>query len=169
MSLAEVLALPRRTQISRMKCVECWSAAAKWEGFHLSALMEQVQPFSSATWVYLQCADGYFESMSVEGLLRERVLFAHHMNDQILPNAYGAPLRLMVPFLYGYKSAKAITRIEFGDHEGEGYWSSRGYTSHGTIRAGFDHPLDVEGSREIEGGGEIFYPDGIEAGDEPEV
>jgi sulfoxide reductase catalytic subunit YedY len=164
LSLSDVLALPRVSQVSRMKCVECWSAAAKWEGFHLSSLLEIANPYPDAKWVHFRCADGYYESMSIEGLLKERVIFVHHMNDQILPDVYGAPLRLMVPFLYGYKSAKALVHLEFAEDDLPGYWPTVGpYTEQGAIRAGFDHPLDLEGSREIAGGSEIVYPDGIES------
>jgi DMSO/TMAO reductase YedYZ molybdopterin-dependent catalytic subunit len=163
LSLSNVLAMPARTQVSRMKCVECWSAAAEWQGLHLSTLLELVSPQDAATWVHLYCADGYYESMRLERLLEDRVLFVHHMNGQILPDLYGAPLRLMVPFVYGYKSAKAIVRIEFADEELIGYWPTVGpYTTHGLIRPGRDHPLDLGGTRTIEGG-EIFYPDGIES------
>lgn len=164
LSFADILKLPAIEQASRMKCVECWSAAAEWEGFHLSSLMERVGAQESASWVHFHCADGYYESMPIEQLLQERVILAHHMNGEILPDAYGAPLRLMVPFLYGYKSAKALTRIEFAAEELRGYWPTVGpYTTSGTIQPGRDLPLDLEGSRQIEGGGEIFYPDGLES------
>jgi DMSO/TMAO reductase YedYZ molybdopterin-dependent catalytic subunit len=163
--LMGVMTLPRVRQVSRMKCVECWSAAAEWEGFHLSSLLELVEPAADARWVHMHCADGYYESMSIEALLRERILFVHHMNGNILPDIYGAPLRLMVPHLYGYKSAKALVRLEFAADELPGYWPTVGpYTTHGRIRATRDNPLDLPGgSRSIEGGGEIFYSDGIES------
>jgi DMSO/TMAO reductase YedYZ molybdopterin-dependent catalytic subunit len=164
LSLPDVLAMPRISQVSRMKCVECWSAVAQWEGVHLSTLMELADPDPKAQWVHFQCADGYYESMSIEALLRERVLFVHHMNGEILPDLYGAPLRLMVPSLYGYKSAKAIVAMQFAEEELIGFWPKHGpYTEHGRIRAGRDYPLDLKESREIRGGGEIFYPDGIES------
>jgi DMSO/TMAO reductase YedYZ molybdopterin-dependent catalytic subunit len=149
-----------------MKCVECWSAAAKWEGLHLRSLLDLANPLPAATWVHFHCADGYYESLHLDELLQDRVLLAHHMNDQILPDIYGAPLRLMVPSRYGYKSAKAIVRIEFAKAELRGYWSTVGpYSTEGIIESGSDRPLDLEGRRRIEGGGEIFYPDGIESRD----
>jgi sulfoxide reductase catalytic subunit YedY len=167
LSLSNVLALPRTLQVSRLKCVECWSAAAKWEGFHLRALLELVQPRPSATWLHFFCADEYFESMSLEALLHERVVFAHHMNDELLPDIHGAPLRLIVPSRYGYKSAKAIVHLKFATKELPGHWPTFGpYETHGVIRAGMDHPLDLGNTRQIEGGGEIFYPDGIESQDQ---
>ncbi|MGD8624168.1 MAG: molybdopterin-dependent oxidoreductase [Anaerolineae bacterium] len=163
LSLGDVQALPRVAQVSRMKCVECWSAPAAWEGFALRDLMALVEPQAGATWVHFSCADGYYESMRVEQLLEERVLFVHHMNGELLPDLYGAPLRLMVPFAYGYKSAKAIVGITFAKEELVGFWPENGpYTNHGLIRPGRDHPLDLGGTRRIEGG-EIFYEDGIES------
>lgn len=169
LSLSNVLAMPRISQVSRMKCVECWSAVAHWEGVHLSTLMELADPDPKAKWVRFLCADGYYESMSIEALLQERVLFVHHMNGELLPDLYGAPLRLMVPFLYGYKSAKAIVTMEFAEEELIGFWPTVGpYTEHGRIRAGRDYPLDLGESRDIQGGGEIFYPDGIESRDRGE-
>ena len=145
--------------------MECWSAAAKWEGFHLRSLLEIVDPLPGARWegFHLHCADDYYESSSLEELLMGRVLFVHRMNDQFLPDVYGAPLRLMVPFKYGYKNPKAIVRLVFAKEELPGYWPTVGpYTTGGDIRPGSDHPLDLDGTRQITGG-EVRYPDGIES------
>jgi sulfoxide reductase catalytic subunit YedY len=169
LSYSNVLALPRVSQVSRMKCVECWSAAGAWEGFHLRSLVEIVRPRPEVSHVHFYCADGYTESIPLAKLLEERVLFVHHMNGEILPDLYGAPLRLMVPFLYGYKNAKAIVRLEFADEGIVGTWSSVGpYPTQGTVRRGRDNPLDLPGTRSIDTGVEIFYPDGIESQDQGE-
>jgi DMSO/TMAO reductase YedYZ molybdopterin-dependent catalytic subunit len=163
LTLLDVQSLPLVSQVSRIKCVECWSAAAKWEGFHLRSLLEIVDPLPGAKWVHLHCADDYYESSSLEELLMERVLFVHRMNDQPLPDVYGAPLRLIVPFKYGYKNPKAIVRLVFAEEELPGYWPTVGpYTTGGDIRPGSDHPLDLDGTRQITGG-EVRYPDGIES------
>ncbi|MBN1138739.1 MAG: molybdopterin-dependent oxidoreductase [Anaerolineae bacterium] len=164
LSLSDVQSLPLTSQVSRMKCVECWSAAAKWEGFHLRSLLELIEPLPAAKWVHFHCADGYYESLTIDALLDERVIFVHHMNDQILPDAYGAPLRLIIPPLYGYKSPKAITRLAFAEEELRGYWPTVGpYSPKGVIQPGRDYPLDMGETRQIQGG-EIIYPDGIESG-----
>jgi sulfoxide reductase catalytic subunit YedY len=163
LALPDVQSLPLVSQVSRMKCVECWSAVAKWEGFHLRSLMEIVDPLPEAKWLHFYCADDYYESLSLEELLMERVLFVHRMNDQTLPDVYGAPLRLMVPFKYGYKSPKAIVRLVFAEEELRGYWPTVGpYTTTGEIQPGSDYPLDFEERRQISGG-EVIYPDGIES------
>jgi len=162
LSLADVEALTRVSQTSRMKCVECWSAAAKWEGFHIRSLAERVEPLPDARWVHFYCADDYTESLALDELAPDRVIFAYRMNDQPLPDPYGAPLRLIVPPKYGYKGPKAITRLVFATDELIGYWPKRGYSPVGDIEPGMDHPLDLGGARPISGG-EIQYPDGIES------
>jgi len=73
LALPDVQSLPLVSQVSRMKCVECWSAVAKWEGFHLRSLMEVVDPLPEAKWLHFYCADDYYESLSLEELLMERV------------------------------------------------------------------------------------------------
>ena len=164
LTLPDVRSLPLVWQVSRMKCVECWSAPARWEGFHLRSLMEIVDPLPEAKWLHFYCADDYYESLTLEELLMERVLFVHRMNDQTLPDVYGAPLRLIVPFKYGYKGPKAIVRLVFAEEELPGYWPTVGpYTTKGEIQPGQDYPLDLEESRQIAGGGEVIYPDGIES------
>jgi sulfoxide reductase catalytic subunit YedY len=163
LTLPDVQSLPLVSQVSRMKCVECWSAAAKWEGFRLPSLLQLVEPQSEAKWVHFYCADDYFESLTMEELLAERVLFVHRMDDVLLPDVHGAPLRLIVPFKYGYKGPKAITRLVFAREELPGFWPTAGpYTTDGEIEPGTDHPLDLGGNRRI-AGGEIKYPDGMES------
>jgi sulfoxide reductase catalytic subunit YedY len=164
LSLLDVQSLPLVSQVSRMKCVECWSAAAKWEGFHLRSLLDLTEPSASTKWVHFHCADGYYESLALGALLDERVVFVHRMNDQILPDIYGAPLRLIIPPLYGYKNSKAIVRLVFAEEELRGYWPTVGaYSQEGVIQPGRDHPLDIGETRQIKGG-EVIYADGIESG-----
>jgi sulfoxide reductase catalytic subunit YedY len=152
-SLADLLAWPQMEQISRMKCVECWSFKAKWGGFHYEALAERVVPLAEATHVRFNCADGYWEIVSIEELADPRVVFVLRMNDELLLDEYGAPLRLMFPAKYGYKSAKAVTAVTFTDEDGPGYWSTVGpYTAHGDIQPGVDFPQDLQQRMEIEGG-----------------
>jgi DMSO/TMAO reductase YedYZ molybdopterin-dependent catalytic subunit len=164
LTLQDIQSLPLVSQVSRLVCVEGWSVAVRWEGFHLTSLLPLVQPQPEARWLHFYCADDYYESLPLEELLMERVLFAYRMNDKPLPDAYGAPLRLIVPFKYAYKGPKAITRLVFAEEELTGYWPTVGpYTTEGDIEPGRDYPLDLDGTRQIDGGEEIRYPDGIES------
>jgi sulfoxide reductase catalytic subunit YedY len=164
LSLDDVQRLQPLTDIRRMKCVECWSARAKWEGFDLDTLLELAEPEPDARWLHFFCADGYYESLSLDELSEGGVLFAYGMNDELLPAKYGSPLRLVVPSKYGYKWPKAIVRMEFATQEKAGYWPTVGpYTTSGVILPGRDHPLDLpDGLRPIEGG-EVLYPEDLEA------
>jgi sulfoxide reductase catalytic subunit YedY len=164
LSLDDVQALPSVSDVRRMKCVECWSARAKWKGFDLRGLTDVVEPESEAKWVHFFCADNYYESLSVDELLEDGVFFAYSMNDELLPAKYGSPLRMVVPSKYGYKWPKAIVRLEFATREKLGYWPTVGpYTSTGIILPGRDQPLDLsDGTRAIDGG-EVVYPEDLEA------
>jgi DMSO/TMAO reductase YedYZ molybdopterin-dependent catalytic subunit len=155
-SLEDLLAWPQREQVSRMKCVECWSFKARWGGFQYAALAERAVPQPEATHVRFDCADGYWEIVSIEDLRDPRVVFVLSMNDDLLLDEYGAPLRLMFPAKYGYKSAKAVTGVTFTDEGDAGYWSTVGpYTIHGDIQLGGDFPQDLPGERKQIEGGEI--------------
>jgi DMSO/TMAO reductase YedYZ molybdopterin-dependent catalytic subunit len=158
-SLDELLAWPQMEQISRMKCVECWSFKAKWGGFQYDTLAGRARPHPEATHVRFDCADAYWEIVSIEELADPRVIFVLRMNDELLLDEYGAPLRMMFPAKYGYKSAKAVTSLTFTDEGGAGFWSTVGpYTIDGQIQAGVDFPQDLNGERkEIDGGEIVIY------------
>jgi sulfoxide reductase catalytic subunit YedY len=101
-SLEDLLAWRQMEQISRMKCVECWSFKARWGGFQYGALAERAAPQPKATHIHFDCADGYWETVSIEELADPRVVFVLRMNDELLLDEYGAPLRMMFPAKYGY-------------------------------------------------------------------
>jgi DMSO/TMAO reductase YedYZ molybdopterin-dependent catalytic subunit len=153
LTMGDLMDLPRVEQDTRMKCVECWSARAVFAGFTYETLVEIVRPRPEAAWVIFECADGYYESLSIEELSQPRVLFAYAMDGEPLLPEFGAPLRMVVPSKYGYKWPKAITRLRFEPEEEKGYWPSVGpYTADGYVEPGKDKPLDLDGVREIDGG-----------------
>lgn len=146
------------SQVSRLKCVECWSAKAIWEGFHFTELIKKVRPDPKARYVYFQSADSYYESYMLEELLRPRVLLVLRMDGQPLTKNHGFPLRLIAPFKYGYKNVKYITRIEFRAERKRNYWADNGpYSVDGTIQPGIDHPLDFKKKPLPINGGEVFH------------
>jgi DMSO/TMAO reductase YedYZ molybdopterin-dependent catalytic subunit len=146
-------------QVSRLKCVECWSAKAQWEGFPFRQLVERVEPDAAAQFVHFHSADSYYESYALEELLRPRVMLVLRMNGSALTREHGYPLRLIAPFKYGYKSIKYITRIEFARERKRNYWADYGpYSVDGTIQPGIDHPLDFGKKPLPINGGEVFHP-----------
>ena len=82
-----------------------------------------------------------------------RVVFVLQMDGATLPDLFGSPLRVICPPKYGYKGAKAITKITWQEAGGPGYWSTVGYyTTDGTIEPGIDRPVDLGDVRELKGG-----------------
>src|SRR5579883_934397 len=115
LSLAELRALPARTQITRHDCVEGWSCIGKWTGTRLSALLDHVGVEPQAQYVVFYCADPmdasgarYYESIDMGAARHEQTILAYAMNDRPLPVPYGAPLRLRVERQLGYKMAKYV-------------------------------------------------------------
>ena len=156
-SLSDIRKLKKETQVSRMKCVEGWSSKAKWGGFRPKTLFDAVSPRGDAKFLYFHSADDYTESISLDDLLKSRVLFVYEMNDIPLPDIHGGPLRLIVPFKYGYKSVKTIVRLDFVEKESTGYWEGFGYSQDATIRKGDDYALDLNEYRELKKDGEPDY------------
>jgi DMSO/TMAO reductase YedYZ molybdopterin-dependent catalytic subunit len=147
LSLADLRALPSRTQITRHDCVEGWSCIGKWSGVPLSELMSRAGVKPEARYVVLHCADTlndgslsddpesirYYESIDLADAAHPQTILAYDMNGKKLDVAHGAPLRLRLERQLGYKMAKYIMRVELvrsyaGLHGGQGgYWEDRGY------------------------------------------
>ena len=141
-SLAQLRAMPSRTQITRHDCVEGWSAIGQWTGVPLAHVMTLVRPRPSARFVVFHCADSfegddedkpYYESIDLQDARHPQTLLAYGLNDQALPVINGAPLRLRVERQLGYKHAKYLMRLELvedfskiGGGKG-GYWEDQGY------------------------------------------
>ncbi len=129
LSFAEMLALPRQNEIADFHCVEGWSVYdVPWNGVHLSDLLSRVNPLAAATHVTFHTIDSaYNESLPIDVALEPMTLLAYGICESTLPLTHGFPLRLVVPRLLAYKSAKYVERIELTDHPVEGYWVARGY------------------------------------------
>jgi DMSO/TMAO reductase YedYZ molybdopterin-dependent catalytic subunit len=129
LSWNDVLRLPRVESISDFHCVEGWSVLNnRWEGIRFKKLVDMVKPKENAEFVSFECADGYSTSLSLEELLGNDVLLAYKLNGEFLEEGLGAPLRLVVPDKYAYKSAMWVTRIKFTSRKELGYWETRGYS-----------------------------------------
>jgi DMSO/TMAO reductase YedYZ molybdopterin-dependent catalytic subunit len=143
--LAELQAMPARTQITRHDCVEGWSVIGKWTGVPLRQVLARVQPLPAARFVVFHCADPmdgsdlqapgstYYESIDLLEAVHPQTILAYALNDEPLPVKNGAPLRLRVERQLGYKQAKYLMRIELverldGIRGGKGgYWEDQGY------------------------------------------
>jgi methionine sulfoxide reductase catalytic subunit len=152
--------LPRVAQSSRLKCVQCWSGRVTWEGFRAQELVRLARPRAEALYVRVDCADRYYDFVKMEDLLHSRTLFCIAMNGEALTPEHGAPLRLVIPGKYGYKSSKLITKLTFVDRGGMGLvadgWPY--YSASGDILPGIDRPFDFpDETRTIKGGEIVEY------------
>jgi DMSO/TMAO reductase YedYZ molybdopterin-dependent catalytic subunit len=125
----DVLKLPKTESTSDFHCVEGWSVLdCKWEGILFKHIVDLVKPKEKAKFVTFECADGYTTSLTLKELSGDDILLAYKLNEQFLEEGLGAPLRLVVPSKYAYKSAMWITRVKFTSKKEMGYWESRGYS-----------------------------------------
>jgi DMSO/TMAO reductase YedYZ molybdopterin-dependent catalytic subunit len=129
-------------QITRLVCVEGWSAIAGWAGHRFDDLLSAYPPVSQAKWARLESSvnlgrwgnpDPYFVSLDLSTARHPQTLLATHLNGKPLTVEHGAPLRLLVPVKLGLKNIKAITRITYTKDEPSDYWAKRGYSRYDGI------------------------------------
>lgn len=132
LSWDEVLSLPCTRLVRDVHCVTSWSVRdVVWEGVRVRELVDRVLPSPDVRWVTVRGRDGYATSIPLEDFARPDSLLAYRMNGLPLAEHHGHPLRLVVPALYAWKSAKYVERIEFSVHIQRGFWEERGYHDRG--------------------------------------
>ena len=148
-SLAELRNMPERSQITRHDCVEGWSCIAKWTGTQLGPLLDMAGVKSTARYCVYHCYDNiqrtlsgdilYYTSSDLIDAYHPQSILSYGLNDQVLPVANGAPIRLRIERALGYKQPKYLHTIElvddvtpFGKGRG-GYWEDTGYDWYGGI------------------------------------
>jgi len=132
LTYSDVLDLPRERVKADVHCVEGWSVLdTEWEGFSTRELKNVTEIKDSARFVVVYCADGYTTNLRLEDFFADDSLLAYMLNGKELSAEQGYPLRLVVPKLYFWKSAKWVNGIEFSATDRKGYWEQRGYHNHG--------------------------------------
>jgi DMSO/TMAO reductase YedYZ molybdopterin-dependent catalytic subunit len=148
LSLAQLQAMPSRTQITRHDCVEGWSVIGQWKGVRLSHLLNLAQLKPQARFVVFHCLDQmdeddpdslYYESVDLDDAFHEQTILAWELNGKPVPVENGAPLRARIERQLGYKQPKYLHRVELvssfknmGAGSG-GYWEDQGYNWYGGI------------------------------------
>jgi sulfoxide reductase catalytic subunit YedY len=145
-------------RIYRLRCVEGWSMVIPWVGYSLSKLIEKVEPQGSAKFVeFVTLADPktmpfvgsrvldwpYVEGLRMDEAMHPLTLLAFGMYGEVLPNQNGAPVRVVVPWKYGFKSAKSLVRIRFTDREPKTAWNKAAANEYGfysNVNPNVDHP-----------------------------
>ncbi|MGZ6195604.1 MAG: sulfite oxidase-like oxidoreductase [Candidatus Binataceae bacterium] len=130
-SYQEFRALPLSRQRADFHCVTTWSKLDNlWEGVRVVDLMTRVRLKPEARYVVVHCDGGYTTNLPLEEFVDEDVMLAWRHDGRDLEPDHGWPLRLVVPKLYGWKSAKWVRAIEFSFEDRRGFWEVRGYHNH---------------------------------------
>jgi len=158
-SIEDLLKLSAQEErIYRMRCVEGWSMVIPWVGYSLAELIRRVEPLGSAKYVeFVTLADKaqmpgvgsrvldwpYVEGLRLDEAMHPLTLLAFGMYGEVLPNQNGAPVRLVVPWKYGFKSAKSIVKIRFTEREPATAWNkaaAQEYGFYSNVNPLVDHP-----------------------------
>lgn len=132
LTFSEFSSLPLSKVFSDIHCVTTWSKLNNlWEGISTSVIKELVNILPQAKYVMVHASGNFSTNLPVEDFFKNDVLFATKHNGIPLNKSHGGPLRLVVPRLYFWKSAKWVTGVEFMEEDKPGFWESTGYHMHG--------------------------------------
>ena len=164
--------MPLEERIYRFRCVEAWAMVVPWIGFPMKALLEKVQPTAEAQYVRMltfldadmapQQRDPYlpwpyFEGLTLAEAMNDLTLLTVGIYGHILPPQHGAPIRLIVPWKYGFKSIKSIVSIELTDQQPRTFWNTlapREYGFEANVNPNVSHPRWSQASERMIGTGE---------------
>ena len=162
-------------RIYRLRCVEAWSMVIPWIGFELGGLIEKASPHDSAKYVAFETVLRpeemrgtrspsldwpYVEGLRLDEAMNPLTILAVGLYDETLPNQNGAPIRLVVPWKYGFKSIKSIVRISFTEEQPPTTWNvqaPREYGFYSNVNPEVSHPRWSQASERVIGGG-LFAP-----------
>ena len=167
---------PMEERIYRLRCVEGWSMVIPWVGYSLAELIRRVQPMGSAKYVeFVTLADAqhmrgikssvldwpYTEGLRLDEAMHPLTLLAFGMYGQVLPKQNGAPVRLVVPWKYGFKSAKSIVKIRFLETMPATAWNKAAkheYGFYSNVNPAVPHPRWSQATERRIGEGGLFAP-----------
>ena len=162
---------PMEERIYRMRCVEGWSMVIPWVGYSLSALIKQVEPTGNAKFIeFVTLADPkqmpglrapvlswpYVEGLRMDEASHPLTLLTFGLYGEVLPNQNGAPVRLVVPWKYGFKSAKSLVKIRFVERQPKTAWEVAAPQEYGffsNVNPKVDHPRWSQATERRIGGG----------------
>ncbi|EHR73191.1 sulfite oxidase-like oxidoreductase [Burkholderiales bacterium JOSHI_001] len=149
---------PMEERIYRLRCVEGWSMVIPWVGWSLAELIKRVEPTGNAKYLQFVTLNDpkqmpgvnsrvldwpYVEGLRIDEAMHPLTLLAFGLYGEVLPNQNGAPLRLVVPWKYGFKSGKSIVKIRFLEKQPKTSWESAAANEYGfysNVNPGVDHP-----------------------------
>ncbi|MGB3787254.1 MAG: sulfite oxidase-like oxidoreductase [Phormidesmis sp.] len=131
-SWQDFMDMPQTEFTADFHCVTTWSKLdVKWRGLRVTDFLKEIDADSAATHIMEHCYGGYTTNISIADFTKEENFFAHTLFGEPLPAEHGGPMRLVVPHLYAWKSAKWINGIEFLANMELGFWEKNGYHHRG--------------------------------------
>ncbi|MFZ1880194.1 MAG: molybdopterin-dependent oxidoreductase [Gaiellaceae bacterium] len=129
LTYAQLLTLPRARQVTDFHCVTGWSVPnVSWSGVRIADLLALARPKAAAKAIrFVSLENPYQDSLTLEQALQPDVMLAYELGGKPLSRPHGAPARVVIPEMYGYKGVKWVTRMELVDHQPTGYWEGLGY------------------------------------------
>ena len=156
-SWQDLIALPKSIADARLTSVTRFSVRGKWGGVKVADLLDAVQAVPEARYVrFWSYRLIYDTTLPVEVALRERTLLAYEFDGEYLDEDYGGPVRGFCPYLWGYKSAKSVVKVELMDRYLSGFWEQRGYPDDALITAGKVRDMNQGGRLRSIPGGEVI-------------
>ena len=126
-TLEELYALPQEKQVTRHICVEGWSAIGSWTGTRLSEFLTRVGADTRAKYVWFRCAEGYSTTIDMPTALHPQTQMTFKFDNEILPRAYGYPMKIRMPTKLGFKNPKYVMEMAVTNKDLGGYWEDQGY------------------------------------------
>lgn len=146
LSWSQLMNLPSKTVKTRLTSVTRWSIEGDWTGISISEIAKIVNMKKEAKFLRaISYRNIYDTTIDINIAFKEKTILAYKFNGFDLTEDYGGPIRLLVPYLWGYKSAKSIVKIEFTDIYKSGYWEKRGYTDHASFEKTLVRDLNDNG------------------------
>lgn len=131
-TLDELIKVPVSKIKKDIHCVTKWSKLdTNWEGVSLDYIIDIVKPSEFVTHIIAHSLDGYTTNLPIEDVKNEKAYVAYSYEGEDIKDEHGGPVRLLVPHLYFWKSAKWLNKIEFVNEDRPGFWETRGYHNYG--------------------------------------
>lgn len=143
----DLMSFPKAIAAARLTSVTRFSVFGHWGGVRVSDILNAVGMSPSVSHIrFWSVKNIYDTSIPLDIAMQEKTLLAYEYDGDLLEEDYGGPIRALVPYLWGYKSAKSVLKIELMDHYLSGFWEKRGYTDDALIEAGYVRDIN-EGGR----------------------
>lgn len=155
LSLSELQTqFPNTTSNSRLTSVSGWSVRANWNGISWDAFVQLIKPKETARYVVFTSSGDYTTAVWLTDLAGMGAMIVWGVEGEPLEEEYGGPLRIIIPHLWGYKSCKWLSKMDFVAKYITGYWELRGYSHRAQIEPGETFDVNTQKYRPI-GGGEV--------------